>query len=54
MFCCCCCESNDRTITKQKFVSRFQKWIHIAGPKVNYLGRILNIFVEMAMTDFLI
>lgn len=31
MLCCCCCESNSRTITKQKFVSRFQKWVHISG-----------------------
>ena len=29
LFCCCCCESGGIKITKNKFVSRFQKWLHL-------------------------
>lgn len=35
LFCCCCCESGGIKITKNKFISRFEKWLNLVRDKIS-------------------
>lgn len=36
LFCCCCCCEQGMKITKMRFVSRFQKWIHVVSSSIYF------------------
>eukprot|EP00347_Sterkiella_histriomuscorum_P016779 403351884 len=50
IFCCCCCESGGIKISRNNFVSRFEKWLKI-GPSHKHSDDVLSLMTQLYAHD---